>query len=105
MPVIKSAKKKLRQDIKRAKANSFTKTLLKEVFKKAKKSPTTKNVSEAFKVIDKNVKKRTIHANKASRLKSTLSKLAPKSTETKKKEVAKKTSSVTKKKATVKKTK
>lgn len=75
MPVIKSAQKKLRQDKKRERANDNFRTLLKSSLKAAKKSPTNKNISGAFKVIDKLAKKHIIHKNKAARLKSSLSKL------------------------------
>lgn len=75
MPVIKSARKKLRQDIKREKQNNKFRNLLKNTLSAAKKSPTPKNVSQAFKTIDKLAKKNIIHKNKAARLKSGLSKL------------------------------
>ncbi len=75
MPVIKSARKKLRQDIKREKQNNKFRNLLKKALSAAKKSPTPKNISLAFKTIDKIAKKNIIHKNKAARLKSNLSKL------------------------------
>ena len=75
MPVIKSAKKKLRQDKKRTARNRKIKDLLKSVIKKAKKTPTEKTVKEAVKIVDKAAKNHIIHKNKASRIKSALSKL------------------------------
>ncbi|OGH48210.1 MAG: hypothetical protein A3A51_04260 [Candidatus Levybacteria bacterium RIFCSPLOWO2_01_FULL_39_10] len=75
MPVTKSAKKKLRKDRNRKKENLKFASEYKEALKKARKSPTAKNVSEAFKKIDKATKKNLIHKNKAGRLKSSLSKL------------------------------
>lgn len=74
MPVTKQAKKKLRKDIKREKANLVLKTEYKKTVKKTKKSPTTKSLSEASKVIDKAAKKGLIHKNKAARIKSRLAK-------------------------------
>jgi len=75
MPVIKSAKKKLRQDKKRTVANEVFEDAMKKAVKAAKKAPSEKTVSAAFKAIDKAVKKFIIHKNKAARVKSSLSKL------------------------------
>jgi small subunit ribosomal protein S20 len=75
MPVIKSAKKKLKVDRKRESANKKAKAFIDLVTKKAQKKPTPENVREAFKVIDKGVKKDIFHKNKAARIKSRLSKL------------------------------
>jgi len=75
MPVIKSAKKKLRQDRKREKNNNKLRMLLKKALKTARKTASKENVSKATKVIDKLAKKHLIHKNKAARLKSSLSKL------------------------------
>jgi small subunit ribosomal protein S20 len=99
MPVIKSAKKKLRADKKRTIQNKGVKNLVKELVKKAKASKSEKAVIEAVVAIDKATKKNIFHKNKAARFKSTLSKLlskkesSPKKTEEKKpKTVVKKTS-------------
>jgi small subunit ribosomal protein S20 len=75
MPLIKSAKKKLRQDKKRTKRNKSTKDFFKEVLKNARKDPTTESLRLAVKITDKSVKKNLIHKNKAARIKSALSKL------------------------------
>lgn len=75
MPVIKSAKKKLRQDKKRTAQNKTVRNLLKNLVKKAKKKPSEKAIREASKIADKAAKKHIIHKNKAARIKSTLSKL------------------------------
>ncbi len=108
MPVLKHAKKKLRQDIKRTRANKRIKALYKQLLKKAKENPTAEAVSVAFKAIDKAAKRNVIHTNKAARLKSALSKIyagtlkKEQSVEDKKKEIktsqktAKKTTSTTK---------
>lgn len=77
MPVTKSAKKKLKQDKKREILNDKFKKNLKKIVKDSIKNPTQKKISEAVKIIDKASKKHIIHSNKASRLKSKLSKLVP----------------------------
>mgnify|MGYP001573026080 CR=1 FL=1 len=75
MPVIKSAKKKLRQDKKRALRNKNLKNLFKKMVKMAQKNPSEENIKKAISVVDKAGKKNIIHKNKASRIKSSLSKL------------------------------
>lgn len=75
MPLIKSAKKKLRQDKKRQKQNASTKDFLKEVLKKARKDASIEAIRVAVKATDKALKKHLIHKNKAARIKSSLSKL------------------------------
>jgi len=75
MPVIKSAKKKLRQDIKREKVNDILRKTLKEAIKGAQKSKTAEKIKKAVVLTDKAVKKNLIHKNKAARIKSSLSKL------------------------------
>jgi small subunit ribosomal protein S20 len=75
MPVIKSAKKKLRKDKKVTKENKALKALFKDIVSKAVKKPTEINITKAIKIIDKTAKKHIIHENKAARIKSRLSKL------------------------------
>jgi small subunit ribosomal protein S20 len=73
MPVIKSAKKKLRQDKKRTALNKNTKQEYKEALKVARGNPKKKDVLQnAYSAIDTAVKKNVIHKNKANRLKSQL---------------------------------
>ncbi len=74
MPVIKSAKKKLRQDKKRTLANKKIRELLKKTVKLAVNKLDQKSMREAVSVIDKAVKKNIIHKNKAAHLKSQLAK-------------------------------
>lgn len=78
MPNIKSAKKKLKQDAKREQSNmSYKKTVKKTVKKMStikKGKSAGKEMSTAYSVIDKAVKKGVIHKNKAARLKSRISK-------------------------------
>lgn len=80
MPVIKSAKKKLRVDKKRGSANKKTEAFINLVVKKALKKPTDATIKEAFKAIDKGVKKNIYHKNKGARIKSRLAKLISKKT-------------------------
>jgi small subunit ribosomal protein S20 len=75
MPVIKSAKKKLKVDRKRELANKKAESFINLLIKKTQKKPTEKSVTEAFRAIDKGVKKNIFHKNKAARIKSRLSKL------------------------------
>ncbi|HMS22323.1 MAG TPA: 30S ribosomal protein S20 [Candidatus Levybacteria bacterium] len=72
MPVIKSAIKKLRRDKKVAIENELFRNKLETVVRAAKKSKSDKDISSAFSVIDKAVKKHLIHKNKGSRIKSAL---------------------------------
>ena len=85
MPITTSAKKALRQSIKRNKLNTFKKLALKKVVKQYKKLVTSKKFEEAnnflqnvYKVIDKTAKSHVIKKGKASRLKSRLAKKLPK---------------------------
>lgn len=87
MPVLKHAKKKLRQDKKRALKNKTLRESYKRAIKTAKAQPNDKNISAAFSQIDKAAKHNILHENKAARLKAALAKgstkSSPKATETK----------------------
>ncbi|HYH36290.1 MAG TPA: 30S ribosomal protein S20 [Candidatus Saccharimonadales bacterium] len=69
MPIIKSAKKRVRTARKAAIRNSKTKRSLREALKALTGSPSTKSHSSAQSALDKAVKKGVIHKNKAARLK------------------------------------
>jgi len=75
MPVTKSAKKALKQDRTRQQFNKKQKLAMKAALKKAKATPTEELVRVAVKATDKAAKNSIIHQNKASRIKSLLSKL------------------------------
>lgn len=75
MPIIKSAKKKLRQDIKRTEKNKAQKNHLKSAFKKALKAPTEESARTIQTVIDKAAKQNIIHKNKAAHMKSRIAKV------------------------------
>ncbi len=81
MPITKSAKKALRQSEKRRKVNKQKKKELKIVVKEYKKLVEAKDIKKAqeklpmvYKKLDKAAKTNLIKKNKASRLKSRLSK-------------------------------
>jgi ribosomal protein S20 len=69
MPIIKSAKKRVRTAKKAAVRNSKTKRNLKSALKIFAKSPSSKSHAGAQSNLDKAVKKGVIHKNKAARLK------------------------------------
>ncbi len=69
MPIIKSAKKRVKTARKATTRNSKTKRSLKSAFKLFTKSPSAKTHSAAQSNLDKAVKKGLIHKNKAARLK------------------------------------
>ncbi|MBI3385347.1 30S ribosomal protein S20 [Candidatus Gottesmanbacteria bacterium] len=75
MPVIHSAKKKMRQDRLRTKVNKEKKEILKKTLKLVRQKPTPENISKTQSVIDKMAKRHLIHKNKAARLKSQVAKL------------------------------
>jgi small subunit ribosomal protein S20 len=75
MPVLQSAKKALRRDWRRKAINQKIKEKVKDVLKKTRQTPNKKNLGLSFMILDRAAKKKVIHPNKASRLKSRLSKL------------------------------
>lgn len=99
MPVIKSAKKKLRQDKARTARNSAVEEAMKKTLKLARKSPTAENIRLAVQATDKATKHYIIHKNKAARIKSALSKLVAGKSEV----IVSKPKTKANKKATVKK--
>jgi small subunit ribosomal protein S20 len=78
MPVIRSAKKKLRVDRNRESANKKSRAFINLVIKKAQKTSTQESVRKAFKAIDKGIKSNIFHKNKGARMKSRLAKLIAK---------------------------
>jgi len=75
MPITPRAEKKLRHDRKRTIIKSERLYAMRLAVKAARKTPTAKAVSTAFKALDKAVKTKTIHHNKAARIKSRLARL------------------------------
>ncbi len=78
MPIIKQAAKKLRRDLRVTKRTMRVKATLKKLVKTARKTPSQKTLTAVFAALDKAAKHHIIHKNKASRLKSRLSKLLKK---------------------------
>ena len=82
MPITKSAKKALRQNLKRKKINSIYKQRMKELFKEIKrliaaqkKEAAGKLLPGYYKAVDKAAKVKVIKENAASRKKAGLTKL------------------------------
>lgn len=75
MPIIKSAKKKLRQDKNRTRQNLLVKKSSKKVISIFKRQPKSAMLVKVFSELDKAAKKGIFHPNKVARLKSRLSKL------------------------------
>jgi ribosomal protein S20 len=69
MPIIKSAKKRVRTARKAAIRNSKTKRSLRTALKSFTSKPAADSLSAAHSELDKAVKKGVIHKNKAARLK------------------------------------
>ncbi|MFZ6035039.1 MAG: 30S ribosomal protein S20 [Patescibacteria group bacterium] len=80
MPIIKSAIKKVRKDKKRTLKNTKAVASYRDTFKKMKKKggDLKSLISKFYSQIDRAVKGKTIHKNKAKRLKSQAAKLAKK---------------------------
>jgi small subunit ribosomal protein S20 len=78
MPIIKSAKKALRQTKRRTLANRGKKTALHAQARAFKKQKNQKSLSTIFSLVDKLAKTGVIHKNKAARIKSQLSLLVAK---------------------------
>ncbi len=74
MPVTKQAIKKVRQDRRKTVVNLRVKKAYKTTVHKFRKNPTAASLVGAFKALDRAAKVNMIHKNKASRLKSRLSK-------------------------------
>lgn len=75
MPILKNAKKALRASQRKAVVNGRVRSKLKTMVDKVTKTKSTESLSLAFSAIDKAVKGNLIHANRAARFKSSLSKL------------------------------
>ncbi|MBI3620024.1 30S ribosomal protein S20 [Candidatus Roizmanbacteria bacterium] len=82
MPIIKSAKAKLKKDKKKTKSNIAYKLNIQKTVAALKKSAGRQTwnslMQKAFSKIDKAAKRNVIHKNKARRLKSRISKITRK---------------------------
>ena len=74
MPITKSAIKKLRRDHRVAKANKKIRDAVREAVKSFRKNPSLELLQKTTSILDRAAKKHILHKNKASRLKSRLSK-------------------------------
>lgn len=74
MPIIRSAKKRMRQERKRSAYNRSKKESLKALVKKARVNRSAENLTAVYSALDKAAKVGLIHKNKSARLKSRLSK-------------------------------
>lgn len=83
MPIIKSAKKKMKQDKIKTVRNKLHikqyKKIMKQAIKNKNKQDLKKKISLVYSEIDKTAKRGSIHKNKAARLKSKIAKLLNKS--------------------------
>lgn len=84
MPVTKTAERALRSSQRKRKVNLSIERNLQIAIKKAKKSKSKESIRKAISLADKAAKKKFIHPNKSARIKSSLSKLAPKTFKSKK---------------------
>jgi len=78
MPNIKSAKKKMKQDISRTARNESQRGKVESVLRSAKQGVSKKKeefVKNAYSAIDKAAKKKIMHKNKAARLKRRVTRL------------------------------
>lgn len=75
MPILKSAKKKLKADKKKKLVNRIVRTKASRLLDKAKTEKTAESLSQAFSALDRAAKKGVFHHRKADRLKSRLAKL------------------------------
>lgn len=84
MPILKSAIKKVRKDKLRTSRNKKRGVALRSLIKKVRISKSAKDLQAVFSSLDKAAKVKLIHPNKASRLKSRLSKAITKTSVQKK---------------------
>jgi len=77
MPVTKTAKRALRGSKNKTEINKLLVKRLEIAIRVARKSKKSENISLASSLADRAAKKGVIHKNKAARIKSQLSKLAP----------------------------
>lgn len=84
MPIHKSAKKRLKQSLKRREKNKAVKSEIKTWVKKVTQAAGTPNararLKELFSLLDKAARKNIIHKNAATRTKSQLAKLVSQKT-------------------------
>ena len=85
MPVTKTAKRALRVSKRKESENKILVGKLEVAIRKAKRAKTEKAAAEAVSMVDRALKRRIVHKNKAARLKSQISKLLKKKASARKK--------------------
>lgn len=80
MAIHKDVKKRLKTSLKEKERNQKLKSQLKTLIKKVETSPDPENLKKVFSSLDKASRKKVIHPNQASRIKSRLSKLLKQAT-------------------------
>ncbi len=75
MPVTKTAKRALRASRRKEIINKKVLSSLESIVRLAKKSKKESEIRKAISTVDRAAKKKTIHKNKAARIKSSLSKI------------------------------
>ncbi len=83
MPVTKTAKRALRSSRKKALLNKGITAALEIAIRKARKAKSEISIKKAISLSDRAAKTKTIHKNKANRIKSRLTKLLPKKSKVK----------------------
>ena len=78
MPLLKNAKKALRVSQRRQAINRRVRTRVKTFSDKVRQTMNEADLGAAYSAIDKSVKKKLMHKNKAARLKSQLAKIIKK---------------------------
>ena len=84
MPIIKSAKKRLRADDRKKRVNLRTKRKIRIALKKYLEQPSKKSLSEAYSALDVAAKKHVIPKGRANRKKSRLTAASVKNSNAKK---------------------
>lgn len=74
MPNIKASKRSVKTDAKRREKNTRVKAMMKTAIKKTTKEPTSSNLADSMKKIDKALKQGIIKKNTAARKKALISK-------------------------------
>ncbi len=75
MPILANAKKALRSTQRKTKYNNLVSAQMRGSLKKIVVEPNADNLSEVFSDVDKALKRKLIHRNKAARIKARASKL------------------------------
>ncbi len=78
MPILQNAKKALRSSQRKFVVNQRRRSRMRSAFQQVHLEKTAASISEAYRRIDRALKKKLIHRNKAARLKSQIARLASK---------------------------